>query len=248
MLQESVKGGWEGIVRNRLEAGGKVRGGRIKGLELHISRRQSVHFSDWALCLITMVYPVIKSSPIFLCNSTLCPTCGCCKVLPQVTGDKPAGQQLETRVRKSKCQQVEWDYGSLNPRTCSASDCSAWESTCQRPEWGPQAIGTARLRCQQLRDQSAREVRVSATRKATMDDQACKSASALEGPVCTPMNDRSQGHWLEGLVTSQNSESRRGDRGPGWACTAGLQQQGRTNAPALEANRASKGFLKCLSK
>lgn len=45
MLQESDKGEREGIVRNRLEAGGKVRGGRIKGPELHISRRQSVRFS-----------------------------------------------------------------------------------------------------------------------------------------------------------------------------------------------------------
>lgn len=46
MLQVSVKGEGERVVRNRLEAGGKVSGGRIKGPESGISRHQSVHFSD----------------------------------------------------------------------------------------------------------------------------------------------------------------------------------------------------------
>jgi len=182
-------------VRNRLEAGGKVRGGRIKGPGLCVSRRQSVHFADWALCLITVVYPVLLNPllTIFLCNSTLCPTCGCCKVSLHVTGNKPVCQHLQNRASKSRYQQLEGDHGWLDPHACSASDCSTWGSTHQRPEWGPQATRTAGGITVQDKSGCRQQ------KKRPWITKLVGLCPTPKGHKCIPMCGRLQGHWLEGL-------------------------------------------------
>lgn len=127
---------------------------------------------------------LIKSSPIFLCNSTPCTKCGCCETPLQVAGDKPACQQPETRASKSRCQQLQSDHGSLDPHTCSAITAAharvTGEGTTGHQDRTPKVPAAGGIWVH------SRQVRVSAMGKETVDHQACRTALLTGGPRVHP--------------------------------------------------------------